>query len=111
MRANGGGGKPEAVKTCLLKIKNILKDVKGKTYILHLTDAPPHEEGRCDGEGVKDFQKVEIKSIMAVADERPNDFYIGKDDVIYFSEFTFTPAGGYQVFDIETEIKQGLMWI
>jgi len=39
------------------------------------------------------------------------DFYIGKDDVIYFSEFTFTPAGGYQVFDIETEIKQGLMWI
>ena len=39
------------------------------------------------------------------------DFYIGKDDVIYFSEFTFTPAGGYQVFDMETEIKQGLMWI
>jgi hypothetical protein len=38
------------------------------------------------------------------------DFYIGKDDVIYFSEFTFTPAGGYQVFDIETEIKQGLIW-
>jgi co-chaperonin GroES (HSP10) len=32
-----------------------------------------------DGEGVKDFQKVEIKSIMAVADERPNDFYIGKE--------------------------------
>jgi len=38
------------------------------------------------------------------------DFYIGKDDVIYFSEFTFTPAGGHQVFDIETEIEQGLMW-
>ena len=32
-----------------------------------------------DGEGVKDFQKVEIKSIMAVTDERPNDFYIGKE--------------------------------
>ena len=32
-----------------------------------------------DGEGVKDFQKVEIKSIMAVADERPNDFYIGQE--------------------------------
>jgi hypothetical protein len=39
------------------------------------------------------------------------DFYIGKDDVIYFSEFTFTPAGGCQVFDNETEIKQGLMWV
>lgn len=38
------------------------------------------------------------------------DFYIGKDDIIYFSEFTFTPAGGYQVFDIKTEIEQGLMW-
>jgi co-chaperonin GroES (HSP10) len=32
-----------------------------------------------DGESVKDFQKVEIKSIIAVADERPNDFYIGKE--------------------------------
>ena len=32
-----------------------------------------------DGEGVKDFQKVETKSILAVADERPNDFYIGQE--------------------------------
>lgn len=32
-----------------------------------------------DGEGVKDFQKVEIKSIIAVADERPDDFYIGQE--------------------------------
>jgi co-chaperonin GroES (HSP10) len=32
-----------------------------------------------DGEGVKDFQKVETKSILAVADERPNDFYIGTE--------------------------------
>lgn len=38
------------------------------------------------------------------------DFYIGKDDVIYFSEFTFTPAGGYKVFDIKTEMEQGLLW-
>ena len=39
------------------------------------------------------------------------DFYIGKDDVIYFSEFTFTPAAGHQVFDIKTEIQQGLLWV
>jgi len=39
------------------------------------------------------------------------DFYIGKDDVIYFSEFTFTPAGGRQVFDIKTEMEQGLIWV
>ena len=32
-----------------------------------------------DGEGVKDFQKVETKSILLVADERPNDFYIGTE--------------------------------
>jgi hypothetical protein len=39
------------------------------------------------------------------------DFYIGKNDEIYFSEFTFTPAGGVQVFDMETEMRQGLMWV
>ena len=39
------------------------------------------------------------------------DFYIGKDDVIYFSEFTFTPSAGQQVFDIKTEMDQGLLWV
>ena len=38
------------------------------------------------------------------------DFYIGNNNTIYFSEFTFTPNGGFQVFDIETEIKQGMVW-
>lgn len=32
-----------------------------------------------DGNGVKEFQKVETKSIIAVANERPNDFYIGQE--------------------------------
>ena len=32
-----------------------------------------------DGEGVKEFQKVEVDSIIAVANERPNDFYIGQE--------------------------------
>jgi co-chaperonin GroES (HSP10) len=32
-----------------------------------------------DGEGEKEFQKVEVKSVIAVADERPNDFYIGQE--------------------------------
>jgi co-chaperonin GroES (HSP10) len=32
-----------------------------------------------DGDSVKEFQKVETKSIIAVADERPNDFYIGQE--------------------------------
>ena len=32
-----------------------------------------------DGDGDKEFQKVETKSVIAVADERPNDFYIGQE--------------------------------
>ena len=32
-----------------------------------------------DGDGEKEFQKVETKSIIAVSDQRPNDFYIGQE--------------------------------
>ena len=32
-----------------------------------------------DGEGPKEIQKVETKSILAVADEKPNDFYLGTE--------------------------------
>jgi co-chaperonin GroES (HSP10) len=32
-----------------------------------------------DGDGEKEFQKVETKSIIAVANQRPNDFYIGQE--------------------------------
>ena len=32
-----------------------------------------------DGNGEKEFQKVEVKSIMAVSDEKPNDVYIGQE--------------------------------
>lgn len=32
-----------------------------------------------DGEGVKEFQKVEVSSVIAVTDDRPNDFYIGQE--------------------------------
>ena len=32
-----------------------------------------------DGEGEKEFQKVETKSIIAVANEKLNDFYIGQE--------------------------------
>ena len=32
-----------------------------------------------DGEGEKEFQKVEVTSVIAVADQRPNDFYIGQE--------------------------------
>ena len=32
-----------------------------------------------DGESIKEVQKVEVKSIIAVADEKPNDAYIGDE--------------------------------
>jgi len=32
-----------------------------------------------DGESVKEIQKVEVKSIIVVADEKPTDFYIGQE--------------------------------
>ena len=32
-----------------------------------------------DGEGVKEIQRVDVPAILAVADEKPNDFYIGSE--------------------------------
>lgn len=32
-----------------------------------------------DGDGVKEVQKVEVKSIIAVADEKPSDVYLGRE--------------------------------
>ncbi len=39
------------------------------------------------------------------------DYYIDKNHDIYFSEFTFTPAGGNLTFDEEIELEQGKLWI
>lgn len=38
------------------------------------------------------------------------DFYIGSDEQIYFSEFTFTPAGGNRVFSMKVEHELGRLW-
>ena len=38
------------------------------------------------------------------------DFYIGKDRTIYFSEFTFTHAGGTQRLDLSLENQFGRLW-
>jgi hypothetical protein len=32
-----------------------------------------------DGEGKKDIQRVDVPAILAVADKKPNDFYIGAE--------------------------------
>lgn len=38
------------------------------------------------------------------------DFYISVDGHIYFSEFTFTPAGGNRVYSIKNEFAFGKLW-
>jgi hypothetical protein len=89
MRSAGGiviqsdNGKAHGVKPRWAQVYKVGKDceidVKVGQWILI-------EHGRWtrkikidDGEGEKEFQKVEVKSIMAVADEKPNDFYIGQE--------------------------------
>lgn len=58
--ASGGGGTPEAVKTCLYHIVENLPEGLDtscdKIYLLHLTDAPAHESSSgLDNEGIKEF--------------------------------------------------------
>jgi len=43
-----------------------------------------------DGESEKEFQKVEVKSIVAVADEKPTDVYLGKE-VAHGSSIDISP--------------------
>jgi hypothetical protein len=39
------------------------------------------------------------------------DYYVDKKHDIYFSEFTFTPNGGYQTFNMEIEKETSKYWI
>lgn len=32
-----------------------------------------------DGESIKEIQKVEVSAVIAVTDQKPNDFYIGRE--------------------------------
>jgi hypothetical protein len=75
-------GKAHGVKPRWAKVYKVgteVQDIKEGQWVLI-------EHGRWtrkikidDGEGEKEFQKVETKSIMAVANEKPNDFYIGQE--------------------------------
>lgn len=76
-------GKTHGVKPRWARVYKVGKDVKldvkeGQWILI--------EHGRWtrkipfdDGEGIKEFQKVEVESILLVSDERPNDFYIGQE--------------------------------
>ena len=43
-----------------------------------------------DGESIKEVQKVEVKAVIAVADEKPNDVYMGQE-FSNGSSATFSP--------------------
>jgi co-chaperonin GroES (HSP10) len=75
-------GKSHGVKPRWAKVYKVgteVQDIKEGQWVLI-------EHGRWtrkikidDGQGEKEFQKVETHSIMMVTDERPNDFYIGQE--------------------------------
>lgn len=79
---NSDDGKSHGVKPRwgrVYKVGPRQRDVKEGQWILI-------EHGRWtrkikihDGESEKEIQKVEVKAILAVADERPNDAYIGQE--------------------------------
>lgn len=39
------------------------------------------------------------------------DFYLATCGNVYFSEFTFTPAGGHRVFSLKREMELGRLWV
>lgn len=49
---DGGGGNPEAIKSALDSLAKL--KIECELYILHLTDAPPHENNNLDNEGKKE---------------------------------------------------------
>ena len=38
------------------------------------------------------------------------DLYLGEDNAIYFSEFTFTPSAGFKFYPLNYETKFGKLW-
>lgn len=80
---NSDDGKAHGVKPRWAKVYKIgnqcILDVKPGQWVLI-------EHGRWtrkikidDGESIKEIQKVEVASVLAVAEERPNDAYIGQE--------------------------------
>jgi co-chaperonin GroES (HSP10) len=75
-------GKAHGVKPRWARVYKIgpeQKDIKEGEWILIEHGRWTRKISIDDGESVKEVQKVELKSILATADERPNDFYIGKE--------------------------------
>ena len=63
------------------------------------------------------FSKDKIIKMLALAEKLSApfefvriDFYLSKSGDIYFSEYTFTPAGGAILYSDEIENELGALW-
>jgi hypothetical protein len=88
MKSSGGiivqsdNGKVNGIKPRWAKVYKVgtkITDIKEGQWILIDHGRWTRKIKIDDGEGEKEFQKVEVKSILVVADEKPNDFYLGKE--------------------------------
>jgi hypothetical protein len=70
------------------------------------------KEMQVDVEVCSAFNKmIEISSFLSKPFEFVRiDFHLDKNGNIYFSEFTFTPNGGAQVFPLNIEMELGSYW-
>lgn len=72
------GVKPRWAK--VYKVGNAVKeDVKVGQWVLIDHGRWTRKIKIDDGEGVKEVQKIEVKSILAISNDKPADFYIGKE--------------------------------
>lgn len=75
-------GKAHGVKPRWARVYKVgpeQKDIKEGEWILIEHGRWTRKMKIDDGESIKEVQKVELKSILATADEKPNDFYIGQE--------------------------------
>lgn len=62
---------------------------------------------KIDIEKLKNISKILSKPFEFVR----MDFYIDFNDKIYLSEYTFTPAAGFQYYSCKVEKELGKLWI
>lgn len=65
-------------------------------------------------EGIEKPKRLDKMQELATKLSQPFEFvridFYYVDETIYFSEYTFTPAGGMQIFPLELEMKYGKLW-
>jgi len=78
-------------------------------YDIHWNSIMPNELGEIDKPLYYD-KMLNIACLLSKPFEfvRIDFFYI--NNIIYFSEFTFTPCSGHQTFSMDIEVEYGRLW-